>query len=81
MGAVKDFEDPVSDRLRAVRIHQHGRVTHHFRQRRYVRCDHGSAAGHRLQRRQAEPFVKRRKHEHRRETVEHSERLLSGTNP
>ncbi len=51
------------------RIHQHGRVAHHFRKRAHVRGDHRSSACHRFQRRQAEAFIARREHERRRRLI------------
>ena len=58
------FVDAVGYCVRVVRIHQECGIAGHFRQRRDVGRDDRRAAGHRLERRQAESFVQRREHEH-----------------
>ncbi|MCK7529301.1 MAG: hypothetical protein MZV64_73005 [Ignavibacteriales bacterium] len=57
VGVAEHPLDAFGDRRRAVGVDQHGGVADHLRQRRRVRRDHRRAAGHRLERRQAEALV------------------------
>ena len=59
-----------------VRVDQHRCVAGDLGQRRQVRRDDRRAAGHRLERRQAEPFVERREDEHARQPIHHRQRFL-----
>ena len=67
---------PSRDRVRVVRIDEDRRVADHLGQRRDVRGHDRRAAGHGFERRQPEALVERREHEHRREPVEHRQRLI-----
>src|SRR5690606_21245579 len=58
-------------------IDQDGRLAHHLWQRRNVRRDDRYTGGHGLERREPEAFVKRRKDERRRQTIQHGQHFVA----
>ena len=76
LGVAQDALEGPRDVLRAVRVHEDGRVAHDLGQRRDARGDDRGAAGHGLERRQAEALVEGGEREDRGQTVERGQRVV-----
>ena len=70
-GVAHQLRQPGADRCHRVRVEQRGGIADHFRDAGGVGADHRRAAGHRLEYRQAESFMARRKNEQLGQVVQH----------